>query len=329
MKSKTLFCIALIISSFLFFAAISVEAADTTINDPTGDVASMDFMGNTTYVTSNPYVSVDGLDILQITYTKNGGTATVTMQVKGSIIDRGNINDLSMDNPEKLLYDVVGYELDLTTSTETYQIAYVNTVCQLTDSDYTTINLTTSDYSVNGDTLTVTISLKSADETYESLEVSSQYNKIDFSGFDENSPDPDELDDLLVMLVDQAPNPPIQIYEVYVQNIASPGETVQFNGSVFPLTGTPPYQYHWDFGDGKTSSEQNPTHSYTKAGTYEYNFTITDNLQASASQNGTITVAGNSNDGGTTISTQMILLLAILVIIIAVGIVIIVWIIRR
>jgi PKD repeat protein len=27
-------------------------------------------------------------------------------------------------------------------------------------------------------------------------------------------------------------------------------------------------KWHWDFGDGTTSTEQNPVHQYTKAGKY-------------------------------------------------------------
>jgi outer membrane protein assembly factor BamB len=40
--------------------------------------------------------------------------------------------------------------------------------------------------------------------------------------------------------------------------------------------GHPPYQYHWDFGDGNTSAEINPTHTYATAGNYTATFTITD-----------------------------------------------------
>ena len=36
--------------------------------------------------------------------------------------------------------------------------------------------------------------------------------------------------------------------------------------------------YNWNFGDGQTSSDQNPTHLYTAAGTYTVQFVITDNV---------------------------------------------------
>jgi len=42
------------------------------------------------------------------------------------------------------------------------------------------------------------------------------------------------------------------------------------------LGGCPAYQYLWAFGDGTTSTEANPSHTYDKAGTYTPSLTITD-----------------------------------------------------
>jgi PKD repeat protein len=33
--------------------------------------------------------------------------------------------------------------------------------------------------------------------------------------------------------------------------------------------------YRWDFGDGGSSTSENPTHSYRKAGTYNVKLTVT------------------------------------------------------
>lgn len=41
-------------------------------------------------------------------------------------------------------------------------------------------------------------------------------------------------------------------------------------------TGVAPYSYHWDFGDGNTSAQANPTHHYAQAGTYLACVSITD-----------------------------------------------------
>jgi len=49
---------------------------------------------------------------------------------------------------------------------------------------------------------------------------------------------------------------------------------VEFHG--FAFNGVPPYSWHWDFGDGDTSDEQNPMHTYTNAGNYTVILTVTD-----------------------------------------------------
>ena len=41
---------------------------------------------------------------------------------------------------------------------------------------------------------------------------------------------------------------------------------VAFTGSA--TTGTPPYTFNWAFGDGATSTQQNPSHTYASVGTY-------------------------------------------------------------
>jgi len=51
------------------------------------------------------------------------------------------------------------------------------------------------------------------------------------------------------------------------------GDTVQFTDSSHGGMG--PYTYSWKFGDGTTSTEQNPTHQYSTAGTYVVKLTVT------------------------------------------------------
>jgi len=53
-----------------------------------------------------------------------------------------------------------------------------------------------------------------------------------------------------------------------------PGTPVSFTGSA--TGGTPPYSWLWDFGDGNTSDEQNPTHVYSTPGNYTVILTVTD-----------------------------------------------------
>lgn len=52
-----------------------------------------------------------------------------------------------------------------------------------------------------------------------------------------------------------------------------PPHEVTFNDN---STGTPPFTYEWDFGDGGSSTQQNPTHSYNNVGNYNVKLVVTD-----------------------------------------------------
>ena len=65
---------------------------------------------------------------------------------------------------------------------------------------------------------------------------------------------------------------------------------VQFSGSA--SGGTAPYTYAWTFGDGGTSVQQNPTHTYQNAGSYTAQLTVTDAASRTAMDSETITVTG-------------------------------------
>jgi outer membrane protein assembly factor BamB len=49
---------------------------------------------------------------------------------------------------------------------------------------------------------------------------------------------------------------------------------IQFTGTIYG--GVLPYSYFWDFGDGTTSTDQNPKHVYEHHGNYTATFTVTD-----------------------------------------------------
>ncbi len=50
---------------------------------------------------------------------------------------------------------------------------------------------------------------------------------------------------------------------------------IQYTGSAYG--GIPSYSWFWDFGDGNTSDEQNPIHTYINTGNYTVTLTVTDN----------------------------------------------------
>jgi parallel beta-helix repeat protein len=56
---------------------------------------------------------------------------------------------------------------------------------------------------------------------------------------------------------------------------------LQFHG--LAVGGRKPYIWFWDFGDGNTSDEQNPPHTYTEAGKYDIILNVTDNSSNSSS----------------------------------------------
>ena len=63
---------------------------------------------------------------------------------------------------------------------------------------------------------------------------------------------------------------------------------VNFTGSA--SGGTSPYTYRWTFGDGGTSSSQNPSHTYSSPGTYTATLTVGDNRSSNANARINITV---------------------------------------
>ncbi|KPJ64821.1 hypothetical protein AMK68_00410 [candidate division KD3-62 bacterium DG_56] len=65
-------------------------------------------------------------------------------------------------------------------------------------------------------------------------------------------------------------------------------EAVSFNGNV--TGGTAPYSYDWDFGDGGSSTEAAPSHTYTAGGTFTVSLTVTDDTLATTSCDTTVDV---------------------------------------
>lgn len=330
MKIKSLLAITIIVSSLFYITISSVEAADVTISDGTGDVYSYDDQ-NMTLITNSPEIDIANIDINQTTYMLEGTQITLTLRVNGKIQDKGNLFDINLENAEDLgdlenfTINAIFYQFTVTTSSGYYVILYSNKTCNFT-STTDSYDLSPSDFSINGagNTLTVTFPLTNAFETYESLEVESVYTNFNFIQED-FSP---------IYYSDMAPNPILEAgLADGITNIGSVGESIQFYGKIEPATGQPPFNYHWDFGDNSESDDiLNPTHVYTKAGNYTYIFTVTDNSGETSNDSDTIVITQDGGGDGNSPSNLLNnfgLILAIFLIIIVIGIIVIVWIIRR
>jgi PKD repeat protein len=56
--------------------------------------------------------------------------------------------------------------------------------------------------------------------------------------------------------------------------------------------GTSPYTFAWDFGDGNSSPDQNPSHAYANNGLYTVTLTVTDSAQNTAQDTTTVNITG-------------------------------------
>jgi PKD repeat protein len=63
---------------------------------------------------------------------------------------------------------------------------------------------------------------------------------------------------------------------------------VNFTGSA--TGGSSPYSFSWTFGDGGSSTSQNPSHTYSSAGDFTATLTVTDSTSVKASAKATVTV---------------------------------------
>mgnify|MGYP001559593537 CR=1 FL=1 len=70
--------------------------------------------------------------------------------------------------------------------------------------------------------------------------------------------------------------------------VVNQNHTVQFNVSI--SGGVAPYRTVWDFGDGNVTTQANPVHTYSMAGTYTVTLTVIDNTNVSRDATKAVTV---------------------------------------
>jgi len=66
---------------------------------------------------------------------------------------------------------------------------------------------------------------------------------------------------------------------------------ITFDGSDSSDPNDDPLFYLWDFGDGSTSTEESPSHTYLYGGTFTVSLTVADNISGQDTQQTTVTVA--------------------------------------
>ncbi|MBN2603177.1 MAG: PKD domain-containing protein [Candidatus Thermoplasmatota archaeon] len=313
--------VALAVCCFFIGAAYPVSAVDenVTIEDNKDDVLSFNIYGEDLDFTDEK----PNIDIKNATYQHNDGVkqVTLTLEVYGLIEDRGNI-DFDETDLEDITsgFSRVSYGFLITTSGGVYEIEYVNQECRVVYPDETEENITS--FSVNDETLQINFNLINADETYSEMIANTQDVTLDLTSEEVNwylDIAPDEY-----QLIVDAGGP----YEAEVD------ESISFQGEAEHLIPTPSenFEFDWDFGDGTTSSQQNPNHSYDEAGTYTATLTVTDEAGSVANDTAEVTITGSSSGNGQSngeSNTGLLLFIAIIAIIVIIGIVVLVLIIRR
>ena len=87
-------------------------------------------------------------------------------------------------------------------------------------------------------------------------------------------------------------NPPTATAQANPTSV-SPGEQISFQGTGTDADGTIA-SYEWQFGDGSTSSLEDPVYIFSQAGSYEVTLTVTDNDGATGTDSVMVTVADDS-----------------------------------
>jgi len=197
------------------------------------------------------------------------------LNVKGKI---ENINDNDIYNYS---YDgaVTAYLIYLETTNNIYQISYIDKELIIDNAGVE------GDFTVIHDKLIITFDLLDEMETFVSLYGYSM--AIDFSNLK------------YPIHIDIAPNEALFIPSIDAPSTAFVGEEIEFYSEVidflgigFSLADDP---YLWDFDDGTTSTEQNPTHTYNQNGNFTVRLSVTSSYGVTSNATHEINIYKSEN----------------------------------
>lgn len=311
-------------------------SASDSLTDVTGDV--VDIEGS--IIETSTYIDIEDIDAVGFEYTITDNSVELVLTVDGQILNRGSFDEINLlygegdadfANITTINIDSALYDFLIETENNLFQVRYVNGEVEVTDA-YFEVNVTDASASVDGDTLTITFSLDTADDELVSVQAGSQYLLFDFDLSDLYNMTDAELYDSMFIALDTIPNSPLEIYyaeaEAYTVEEDVP---VMFEGMIVPMTGQPPYTYEWDFGDGSTATGNTVNHTYASTGEFTFTLTVTDGAGDSVTESDSLNVVGGSGDSGDDDGSggNTMLFVGIIAIIVVVGIVAIVFILRR
>jgi len=136
--------------------------------------------------------------------------------------------------------------------------------------------------------------------------------------------DPD-LEDI-TLLFDEATDQPLSVI-IFEFNDGAINNPINFSG--LATGGTPSYSFRWDFGDGETSTERNPAHTFTTAGDYDVNLTVTDSDGTKAYDEVPVSILAGGDGNGDGDEPNIMIFFAVIVVIAIVGVIVVIYIIRR